>query len=50
MPPANVTMHWTFNDGNVGGQGSGGNLSSTTDRIVDITPVNDTPVIIGRRR
>ena len=22
MPPANVTMHWTFNDGNVGGQGS----------------------------
>ena len=45
MPPANVTMHWTFNDGNVGGQGSGGNLSSTADRIVDITAVNDTPVI-----
>ena len=45
MPPANVRCHWTFNDGNVGGQGSGGDLSSTADRIVDITAVNDTPVI-----
>jgi ELWxxDGT repeat protein len=44
-PPASVTMHWTFNDGNQGGQGSGGNLSDTANRIVDITPVNDAPVI-----
>jgi hypothetical protein len=45
-PPASVTLHYTFNDGNFGGQqGSGGNLSDTANRIVDITAVNDPPVI-----
>jgi hypothetical protein len=45
-PPASVTMHWTFNDGNFGGlQGSGGNLSDTANRVIDITAVNDALII-----
>ena len=44
-PPANVTMHFTFNDGNIGGaQGTGGQLSDTANRIIDITAVDDAPV------
>ena len=43
-PPASVTMHYTFNDGNAGPQGSGGVGTDTANRIVDITPVNDAPV------
>ncbi|HEY3658755.1 MAG TPA: FG-GAP-like repeat-containing protein, partial [Steroidobacteraceae bacterium] len=47
-PPDNVTMHFTFNDGNIGGaQGSGGQLSDTANRTIDITAVNDAPVASG---
>jgi 6-phosphogluconolactonase (cycloisomerase 2 family) len=46
-PPASVTLHYTFNDGNAGAQGSGGNLQATANRIVDITAVNDPPVIVS---
>ena len=37
-------MHYTFNDGNAGAQGSGGLGNDTANRIVDIAPVNDAPV------
>jgi len=43
-PPASVTMHFTFDDGNTGAQGPGGALSDSANRVVDITPVNDAPV------
>jgi VCBS repeat-containing protein len=43
-PPASVTMHYTFNDGNTGAQGSGGALTDTANRTIDMTPVNDAPV------
>jgi uncharacterized delta-60 repeat protein len=42
-PPANVTLVWTFSDGNSGGQGSGGELSTTGTTTVLITAVNDAP-------
>jgi uncharacterized delta-60 repeat protein len=44
-PPANVQIDWTFNDGNTGAQGTGGALSVTGSTIVQITPVNDYPVL-----
>ena len=44
-PPASVTMHYTFNDGNAGAQGSGGLGTGIANRVVDITAVNDPPVI-----
>lgn len=44
-PPASVTITWTFNDGNVISQGSGGALSDTGNVTVNITAVNDAPVI-----
>lgn len=43
-PPASVQINWTFNDGNSGGQGSGGALTATGSTIVTITGVNDAPV------
>ena len=44
-PPASVDVQWTFNDGNSGGQGSGGAGEATGTTTVDITPVNDAPVV-----
>ncbi|WP_280192072.1 hypothetical protein [Delftia sp. PS-11] len=44
-PPASVTIGWTFNDGNQGGQGSGGAQVGTASTVVHITSVNDAPVI-----
>ena len=44
-PPASVQLDWTFNDGNSGSQGTGGALTATGSTIVNITPVNDDPVV-----
>ena len=43
-PPANVQIDFTFNDGNAGGQGSGGALNDTGSITVTINAVNDPPV------
>ena len=43
-PPASVTMHVTFHDGNTGAQGTGGDGVDTANRVVDIAPVDDAPV------
>ena len=42
-PPASVTLKWTFDDGNAGAQGSGGNLSVTATTLVEIAATNDAP-------
>ena len=44
-PPASVLITWTFNDGNAGAQGSGGALTATGNTTVNITAVNDAPVV-----
>jgi hypothetical protein len=45
-PPANVTLNYTFNDGSPGnGQGSGASATSTGSTVVNITAVNDSPVL-----
>ncbi|MFO0699340.1 MAG: DUF4347 domain-containing protein, partial [Nitrospira sp.] len=44
-PPASVQINWTFSDGNVGAQGSGGALTATGSVTVNITAVNDPPTI-----
>ena len=44
-PPTSVQIDWTFNDGNTGDQGSGGDLEAMGSTTVDITPVEDAPVI-----
>ena len=46
-PPANVTLEWRFSDMNDGNQGTGGRLIATGSTTVNITAVNDTPVIVG---
>ena len=48
QPPASVTIDWIFNDNNtLGLQGEGGSLSVVTSTVVNITPVNDAPVLSG---
>lgn len=44
-PPASVTLNWTFNDGNTGAQGAGGELETTGSVTIGITSVNDPPVL-----
>ncbi len=44
-PPASVTLAWTFSDGNSGVQGSGGAKTATGSSTINITAVNDAPVI-----
>ena len=46
-PPSSVQIDWTFNDANTGAQGSGGALSVTGSTIVNITAVNDAPLLTG---
>ncbi|WP_319496867.1 DUF4347 domain-containing protein [uncultured Cohaesibacter sp.] len=43
-PPASVTLNWTFADGNIGAQGSGGNKTASGSTVVAITAVNSAPV------
>ncbi len=48
VPPANVTLDYSFSDGNtVGAQGTGGAKTSLSSLTVDITAVNDAPVLTG---
>jgi uncharacterized delta-60 repeat protein len=44
-PPATVQIDWTFNDGNTGTQGTGGAMSVTGSTTVQITAVNDPPIL-----
>jgi hypothetical protein len=45
-PPVNVTLNYTFNDGSPGnGQGGGASATSTGSTVVNITAVNDTPIL-----
>ncbi|MEZ6057924.1 MAG: tandem-95 repeat protein [Planctomycetaceae bacterium] len=44
-PPAAVQIDWTFNDGNSGAQGSGAASAVGGSTTVNITNVNDAPVI-----
>ncbi|HYC45324.1 MAG TPA: DUF4347 domain-containing protein, partial [Burkholderiales bacterium] len=41
-PPTAVQIDWSFSDGNVGAQGSGGALHAAASSIVSILPVTDT--------
>lgn len=43
LPPASVTLVWTFSDGNTGEQGSGGELTASGTTTVNITATNDAP-------
>ena len=45
-PDNSVQINWTFNDGNTGAQGAGGALSTTGNTIVNITAVNNAPIVI----
>ena len=47
-PPLNVTINWTFEDGNSGAQGLGGNLTANGSVVVSITITNYLPT--GRLR
>ncbi|MEM7257570.1 MAG: cadherin-like domain-containing protein, partial [Pseudomonadota bacterium] len=45
-PQSTVTLQWTFSDGNTGdAQGFGGEKSDIKYTTVNITPVNDSPVL-----
>ena len=44
-PPSSVQIDWTFNDGNTGAQGTGGSMSVTGSTTVQITAVNDAPIL-----
>ncbi len=44
-PPASVQIDWSIEDNNGGAQGSGGNQFATGATTVDITAVNDAPVL-----
>ncbi|MFM2059177.1 MAG: hypothetical protein RLY71_3562, partial [Pseudomonadota bacterium] len=46
-PPTSVQIGWTFSDGNTGGQGTGGALAGSGITTVNITAVNDAPVLSG---
>ncbi|MEZ6078115.1 MAG: LamG-like jellyroll fold domain-containing protein [Pirellulaceae bacterium] len=45
-PPTSAQIDWTFSDGNSGAQGSGGSLETNGSTTVNITSVNDAPVVI----
>ncbi|MCB9775997.1 MAG: DUF4347 domain-containing protein [Nitrospiraceae bacterium] len=44
-PPANVQIDFTIDDGNAGGQGSGGAMTNTGSITVTINAVNDPPTL-----
>jgi len=46
-PPASVQIDWSFSDGNLSAQGSGGALAAPGSTTVNITAVNDTPTLSG---
>lgn len=48
-PQTSIQMSWTFSDGNVGAQGTGGSLAITGNSTVNIAAVNDAPVLSGAK-
>jgi hypothetical protein len=42
-----VQIDWSFNDGNTGSQGTGGTGIGTGSVTIDITPVDDAPVLLN---
>jgi uncharacterized delta-60 repeat protein len=44
-PPATVQIEWLLNDGNTGAQGTGGAMSVTAIKTVNITATDDDPVV-----
>ncbi|MCP4927274.1 MAG: hypothetical protein GY916_15195, partial [Gammaproteobacteria bacterium] len=44
-PPATAQIDWSFDDGNIVSQGSGGALQAVGSTTVTITAVNDTPTL-----
>ncbi len=46
-PPTSVQIDWIFDDGNTGGQGSGGALLATGSTTVTVTATNDDPTNTG---
>lgn len=44
-PPPSVKINWTLSDGNKGSQGTGGARSANGSTEVNITQVNDAPVV-----
>jgi large repetitive protein len=44
-PPTAVAIAYTLNDGNTGAQGIGGALTAAGTVTVNITPINDAPVV-----
>ncbi|MCA9063977.1 MAG: right-handed parallel beta-helix repeat-containing protein, partial [Planctomycetaceae bacterium] len=44
-PAASVQLDWTLDDGNTGAQGTGGALTASGSTTVNITAVNDAPLI-----
>src|SRR5205085_707306 len=42
-----IQIDWSFNDGNTGSQGSGGAGIGTGSVTVDVTPVDDAPVLLN---
>ncbi|MFN9988284.1 MAG: beta strand repeat-containing protein, partial [Pirellula sp.] len=46
-PPASVVINWTFSDGNIGSQGSGGALTAIGSSTVSISPLNDAPSAVA---
>jgi VCBS repeat-containing protein len=46
-PPSSVQIDWSFDDGNTGAQGTGGAGIATGSVTVDITQVDDPPVLIN---
>ena len=45
IPPSDIQIDWSLNDGNTGSQGSGPSLSATKSTTVVITAINDAPVV-----
>ncbi len=44
-PPASVQIDWAFNDNNSGAQGTGGALEATGFCTINITAINDAPIV-----
>jgi len=44
-PPSSAIVNWTFSDGNTGSQGTGGALTAMGSVTINITAVNDAPIL-----
>ncbi len=46
-PPSQISLQWSFSDGNSGAQGDGGAAVGVVESLVTILPIDDAPVISG---